>query len=55
MFPNGDVFPCESINYKMGNIFEDDFREIWNNNKYVNFRNRLRKGLFPACARCCKL
>ena len=55
VFPNGDVFPCESINYKMGNIFEDDFREIWNNNKYRNFRNRLKNGLFPACARCCKL
>ncbi|MAG19811.1 hypothetical protein CL618_00045 [archaeon] len=55
IFPNGDVYPCESINYKMGNIFEKDFKKIWNSERYVNFRNKLRKGLFPACARCCKL
>jgi radical SAM additional 4Fe4S-binding domain len=55
VYPNGDVYPCESIAYKMGNIFEEGFSAVWNGPKYREFRKALRKGLIPACARCCKL
>ncbi len=53
--PNGDAYPCESISYKMGNVFEDGFSKVWNGPKYREFRRVLKKGLLPACARCCKL
>ena len=55
IYPNGDVVPCESLKFIMGNIREQRFNEIWNSKKYIKFRNKLKKGLFPACARCCKL
>ena len=42
---NGDVFPCEHVHTeekdRMGNIFEQDFAEIWNGEKYVAARKEL--------------
>jgi len=55
IYPNGDVCPCESFYYPMGNIREMTLEEIWNSEKYRHFRRQLKKGLFPGCARCCKL
>ena len=55
IYPNGDVVPCESIKYTMGNINQQPFKEIWNSKKYMKFRKVLKKGLLPACTRCCKL
>lgn len=55
IYPNGDMYPCESISYKVGNVFDDGFEEVWNGFRYKKFRQILKKGLFPACARCCKL
>ena len=55
VYPNGDVCPCESFYYPLGNIYQDDFNKIWNNQLYRNFRKILKKGLLPGCARCCKL
>lgn len=55
IYPNGDVVPCESFKFVMGNINEEPFMRIWNSKKYVKFRKILKKGLLPACARCCKL
>ncbi|GAG99570.1 unnamed protein product, partial [marine sediment metagenome] len=54
--PNGDVMPCQFYpDYKLGNIRDAKLKEIWNNEKYRKFRLELKKGLFPGCARCCKL
>lgn len=53
--PNGDVFPCESLRYSMGNIYKDGLDKIWNNKKYTGLRRMLKSGLLPACSRCCKL
>lgn len=54
--PNGDVYPCMgNFYYKMGNIISEDLTKIWNNDKYINFRLRLKKGLLSACSRCCRL
>ena len=55
VYPNGDVCPCESLYYPMGNINKNNFNEIWNGKKYRNLRRQLKKGLLPSCARCCKL
>ena len=42
---NGDVFPCSCVHTeekdRMGNIFEQDFAEIWNGEKYVAARKEL--------------
>lgn len=55
IYPNGDVIPCESFKFIMGNINQQKFKYIWNSEKYVKFRRELKKKLYPACARCCKL
>jgi len=55
IYPNGDVYPCESLKYPVGNIYRENLSEIWNNERYLMLRKVLRKGLLPACARCCKL
>ncbi|NQT23152.1 MAG: radical SAM protein, partial [Candidatus Omnitrophica bacterium] len=53
--PNGDVHPCESLKYPIGNIYKEEFDKIWNGKKYIKLRKLLKKGLLPACTRCCKL
>jgi AdoMet-dependent heme synthase len=52
---NGDVIPCcysSPSQFKMGNIGQSSFGEIWNGPEYQNFR----QGCFPAkyemCASC---
>lgn len=55
IYPNGDVCPCESFYYKLGNVNERGFLDIWNGKKYRRFRNALKGSHLPGCARCCKL
>ena len=42
---NGDVFPCGCVvtekKYSMGNVFEKDFKSIWNGEKYIAARKEL--------------
>lgn len=53
--PYGEVYPC-SIDTPLGNIRTLAFSRIWNNQRYVHFRNTLKKnGLFPKCSKCCVL
>lgn len=54
---DGSVSPCcndadSSINF--GNCLEEGFMNIWNNDKYVNFRKMLNKnkGSIPLCKFC---
>lgn len=49
--PNGDVSPC--MGYVAGNIREENLLSLWNNDKMVKFRKRIKKGLLPTCVRCC--
>ena len=53
--PNGNVYPCESFYTSMGNVTDKKFKDIWNGEKYVKFRQPLLTHLMPGCARCCKL
>ena len=42
---NGDVFPCGCVvteeKYSMGNVFEQEFEDIWNGERYVSARKEL--------------
>ena len=50
----GDVYPC--LNYRIGNLQEHSLKELWNGERYRNFRKAiLEKGLFPGCRGCCDL
>jgi MoaA/NifB/PqqE/SkfB family radical SAM enzyme len=50
--PNGDVVPC--IDYIVGNVKKESFKEIWNSDKMKLFRRKVKEqGYFPGCTRCC--
>lgn len=53
VIPNGDVVPC-FCNKVMGNLYENNIREIWNGNKYINFRRNIQKNRTndKNCCRC---
>jgi radical SAM protein with 4Fe4S-binding SPASM domain len=52
--PYGDVFPCYS--YNMGNIRKHSLMEIWNGQKYKQFRQQLQKAnVFRGCIGCCMI
>ena len=52
--PDGTITPC--IGYRIGNVREQDIRQLWNHKRFRKFRSILyRKKLFPGCLRCCKL
>ncbi len=50
---NGDVFPCQTIKLKLGNILENDLQEIYNSKNAMKLRKLIKKKLLPACLRCC--
>ena len=53
--PYGDVYSC-SIDVDFGNVREQPFSKIWNNEAYKTFRKTLKaRQLFPKCAKCCAL
>lgn len=55
---DGRVFPTSRcFNIKLGNIYEESFRDIWNGKRMREFRRDLinSRGAFPACSRCCGL
>jgi radical SAM protein with 4Fe4S-binding SPASM domain len=56
---NGDVVPCAIIGdsdvVKMGNIFEQDFADIWNSDKYQELRQRIKTNNLPEHCKNCYL
>jgi radical SAM protein with 4Fe4S-binding SPASM domain len=54
---NGDVIPAHGrcYNLKIGNLYEQDLKAVWNSGVIAKFRKDLNKagGLLPACSRCC--
>ena len=38
--PNGDVDPCVFFPYTVGNIINENFEDIWNNNVLKELRNK---------------
>jgi len=54
IFPNGDVRPYHSMNFVPGNIRDASFKEIWNNEKFKDYRVYLKKNkAFPVCYKGC--
>jgi len=55
--PDGDVFCCPIVLLKIGNVKDENIKELLNNERVRLFRNLLKKekGQFSVCARCCKL
>ncbi|MFQ5669984.1 MAG: radical SAM protein [Acidobacteriota bacterium] len=55
--PDGTVNACQVMPTPMGNVRENSLEEILNGTLYREFRAKNREigGVFPACARCCKL
>ena len=52
--PEGLVYPCLSV--KMGDLKEQALKEIYNSEKYKNFRKIIKtNGYLPACDMCCEL
>jgi len=54
---DGFIRPCCSFGTSvgdLGNILQEDFKEIWNNDKYLRFRKLIKKGKapFPVCKDC---
>lgn len=56
---NGDVHFCGDYpDYVIGNLKDDSFMNIYNNDKAVRFRKTLKnspEGIFPMCTRCYQL
>ena len=45
IYANGEVAPCCYMPFKpkfLGNIFKQNFKEVWNNTNYQNFRLKLK-------------
>lgn len=45
IYSNGDIFPCEQLNKKIGNIkdFNYNFKELWNSQVNKEIRNYIKK------------
>ncbi len=52
--PQGNVYPC--LSYKIGNVRKTPISEVWNSERFIEFRRRLKEqGMFNACQACCQL
>lgn len=51
----GEVFPCCFMMFKasLGNIFEKNFKEIWNSQPYKDLRKVIKKGEVPSFCQFC--
>jgi MoaA/NifB/PqqE/SkfB family radical SAM enzyme len=50
---NGDVFPCtDTLDYRLGNIFEEPIDSIWNGAKMDEFRQKFLSSSVEECRRC---
>ncbi|MDA3793365.1 MAG: radical SAM protein [Elusimicrobia bacterium] len=56
IFPDGSLHPCLNFGYSLGNVIEEDFKEVWNGKKARKFRELLKKeGRFSVCRRCTEI
>ncbi|TVM33109.1 radical SAM/SPASM domain-containing protein [Oceanidesulfovibrio marinus] len=54
---NGDISPCRDYHdYVVGNVKDQTITEIWNSDRFKQFRKSISQdGLMPVCSRCCGL
>lgn len=65
IFVTGHVIPCCAANeinqrgfqkeHSMGNVFEKSFRDIWYGEKFIEFRQKIRRGEAPIQCRNCTI
>ena len=48
----GNVFPCNSIPFKVGNIYEDSIKNIWNNSERLKYIQGITKSDLAECVGC---
>ena len=53
--PDGDVYPCQTIKYKLGNVHRSTIQQIWNGARYRELRKQISQKIPVLCRRCCKL
>ena len=49
---NGDVYTCcpnWNNNYSIGNIYKNDFKDVWNSEKVIELRKRILKNDYSLC------
>lgn len=50
---SGNVTPCHTFyDFVVGNVHEDDIMDIWKNEKFMEFRKKLKKTVMPICCAC---
>ena len=56
IMPNGDIYPCcTTMNieqFKMGNVYDQSLKEIWNSKKFKNFRIKVMNSKEEICKKC---
>lgn len=54
VLPDGNVRAYHSMDYTLGNIREAKFTEIWNNERFLNYRRYVKEiKRYPVCSRGC--
>ncbi len=48
----GDVFPCNSIPFKIGNIYECSIKDIWYNSPQLKYIQNIKKSEINDCVTC---
>jgi len=51
IMPDGDVYPCRRFPFKIGNLLQDEVRNIWKNSSVLNLL-RKRENLKGRCREC---
>jgi MoaA/NifB/PqqE/SkfB family radical SAM enzyme len=47
--PYGDIYPCIFVNYKMGNVREEQLGDLWRTDEASSIRERISAGDCPGC------
>lgn len=48
----GDVYPCNSLLIKVGNIYENTIQEIWNESEKLHYLKSIKKSDLKQCNQC---
>ena len=49
--PNGDIRPCVSYDFVIGNIFKDNLKELWKNSPFLKKLRRM-ENIPKKCIKC---
>ena len=49
---NGDVYPCNSVQYKVGNVYENTLYEIWHRSEELKYIQSIKNSDLKECINC---